>query len=50
MSLEPKELIEYIKSIRIAEKSLGMTDKKILLSEEENKKKLKKKLSSKKIY
>lgn len=48
MSLEPKELIEYIKSIRIAEKSLGMTDKKILLSEEENKKKLKKSLVAKK--
>ncbi|MDC0608477.1 N-acetylneuraminate synthase family protein [Candidatus Pelagibacter ubique] len=48
MSLEPKELIKYIKSIRIAEKSLGMTDKKILLSEEENKKKLKKSLVAKK--
>jgi N,N'-diacetyllegionaminate synthase len=47
MSLEPKELIEYIKSIRLAEKSLGMKNKQILLSEKENKKKLKKSLVAK---
>ena len=49
MSLEPKELIDYIKSIRLAEKALGMTNKKILLSEIENKKKLKKSLVAKKL-
>ena len=48
MSLEPKELIDYIKSIRLAEKALGMTNKKILLSEIGNKK-LKKSLVAKKL-
>ena len=48
MSLEPEELINYIKSIRFAEKSLGMFEKKIIPSEIENKKKLKKSLVSRK--
>lgn len=47
MSLEPEELKNYIKSIRDAEMSLGMNEKKIIFSEIENKKKLKKSLVSK---
>ena len=47
MSLEPEELKDYIKSIRDAEVSLGMNEKKIIFSEIENKKKLKKSLVSK---
>lgn len=44
MSLEPLELVNYIKEIRKAEKSLGHYQKKIIKSEIENRKKLKKSL------
>tara|TARA_B100001121_G_C18630947_1_gene594339 strand:+ start:100 stop:1155 length:1056 start_codon:yes stop_codon:yes gene_type:complete len=44
MSLEPSELIHYIKEIRKAEKALGTYQKKVINSEIENRKKLKKSL------
>lgn len=44
MSLEPDELINYIKEIRRAEKALGIYQKKVIKSEIENRKKLKKSL------
>ena len=48
MSLEPSELIHYIKEIRKAEKALGTYQKKVINSEIENRKKLKKSLVSSK--
>ena len=44
MSLEPSELISYVKEIRKAEKALGTYEKKVIKSEMENRKKLKKSL------
>lgn len=48
MSLEPLELINYIREIREAEKALGDFNKKVIKSEIENRKKLKKSLVSSK--
>ena len=44
MSLEPKELKKTIELIRLAEKTLGSFDKKVLADEEENRIKLRKSL------
>ncbi len=46
MSLEPNELIKFIKEIRKAEKALGNSRKIVIKSEIENRKKLKKSLVS----
>lgn len=48
MSLEPSELMHYVKEIRKAEKALGTYQKKVINSEIENRKKLKKSLVSSK--
>ena len=46
MSANPKELFDYFFNIRQAERSLGISDKKVLKSEKQNKNKLKKSIVS----
>ena len=49
MSLNPKELVDFISKIKSISKSLGVSKKEVLKCEKENFKKLKKSLVSKKI-